>query len=184
MSRPPNWIKIKAEYLKGGVSYRQLAEKHGVSARTIERRASSESWAAACREVVGSVSAELPARIAGEILDESAAWVAESLRMARQLRAETWAKRSGTQTKIVASPAGPIRMDLPLVNEAKDLRAYVAALLDVDKLGRVALGIESTKVELTGKDGGPLEVEVSDAKRRLAERLARANRTADPGEPS
>jgi transposase-like protein len=183
MTRPPNWTKIKAEYLKGGVSYRQLAEKHGVSARTIERRASSESWAAACREVVGSVSAELPARIAGEILDESAAWVAESLRMARQLRAEVWAKRSGSQTKIVASPAGPIRMDLPLVNEAKDLRAYVAALLDVDKLGRVALGIDATKLEVSGPDGGPLEVEVSDARQRLADRLRGARQEHDPGGP-
>jgi transposase-like protein len=167
----PNWVKIKAEYLKGGIGYRQLAEKYGVPKGTLERRAAKESWPAQRGQIADDVRTELPAVIAAEILDESAAWVAESLRMARQLRTEMWARRSGVQTRITATPGGPIRMDLPILNEAKDLRAYVAALLDVDKLGRTALGIESTKVELTGRDGGPLEVEVSDARQRLADRL-------------
>jgi hypothetical protein len=179
----PDWAKIKAEYLKGGIGYRKLAKNHGVNISTLEKRAKRESWTETLRQTCGEVAAELPHRIAAEILDESAAWIAESLRMARQLRAETWARRSGSQAKIVSTPAGPIRMDLPLINEAKDLRAYVAALLDVDKLGRTALGIEATKVELTGKDGGPLEVEVSDARQRLADRLRGARQERDPGGP-
>lgn len=39
-----NWRKIKGEYIAGGVSQRELAEKHGISLRTIERRAQREKW--------------------------------------------------------------------------------------------------------------------------------------------
>jgi len=41
-----NWRKIKAEYIAGGISQRALAEKHGVSLKTIERRAQREKWTA------------------------------------------------------------------------------------------------------------------------------------------
>lgn len=49
----PNWKKIKAEYVRGGISQRQLASKYGVSFSTIERRARLEKWTAlrsACEE--------------------------------------------------------------------------------------------------------------------------------------
>jgi hypothetical protein len=39
------------------------------------------------------------------------------------------------------------------------------------------------RIELTGKDGGPLEVEVSDARQRLADRLRGARQERDPGGP-
>ena len=40
----PNWKKIKAEYIRGGTSYRKLADKHGVSFSSIRRRAEKEKW--------------------------------------------------------------------------------------------------------------------------------------------
>lgn len=39
-----NWRKIKAEYVAGGVSQRELAEKYGISLRTVSRRAQVEKW--------------------------------------------------------------------------------------------------------------------------------------------
>lgn len=41
----PNWTKIKAEYLKGGTSYRKLAAKYGVSLSTVQRKSTAEKWA-------------------------------------------------------------------------------------------------------------------------------------------
>lgn len=38
------WWRIKAAYLKGDVSYRELAEKYKLSERTIRNRASKEGW--------------------------------------------------------------------------------------------------------------------------------------------
>ena len=40
----PDWKKIKAEYIRGGVSYRKLAEKYGVSFSTLRKVASKEKW--------------------------------------------------------------------------------------------------------------------------------------------
>lgn len=39
-----DWNTLKAEYIAGGVSYRELAEKHGVSESTLRKRAAKEHW--------------------------------------------------------------------------------------------------------------------------------------------
>ena len=39
-----DWNAIRAEYISGGISQRQLAEKYGVSETTLMRRASKERW--------------------------------------------------------------------------------------------------------------------------------------------
>lgn len=39
-----DWKKIKAEYVAGGVSYRELCEKHGVSESNMRKRAAKEQW--------------------------------------------------------------------------------------------------------------------------------------------
>ena len=38
------WGRIRAAYLKGDVTYKQLAEKYGLSVKTIQNRASKEGW--------------------------------------------------------------------------------------------------------------------------------------------
>lgn len=40
----PDWKKIKAEYIRGGTSYRKLASKYGVSFSSIRRKAEKEKW--------------------------------------------------------------------------------------------------------------------------------------------
>ena len=39
-----DWLKIKAEYIAGGISYRKLAEKHGVSFSQLKDVAVKEKW--------------------------------------------------------------------------------------------------------------------------------------------
>lgn len=39
-----DWKKIKKEYIAGGISYRKLAEKHGVSHGTLRNVAAREHW--------------------------------------------------------------------------------------------------------------------------------------------
>ena len=38
------WPKIKAEWLKGDITQRELAQKYGVKLKTIQNRASNEGW--------------------------------------------------------------------------------------------------------------------------------------------
>jgi hypothetical protein len=44
MPKDVDWTQIKAEWLAGQVSLRQLARNHGVSARAIDKRAEKEGW--------------------------------------------------------------------------------------------------------------------------------------------
>lgn len=39
-----DWTKIKAEYIKGGTSYRKLADKHNVPFGTLRNVAAKEKW--------------------------------------------------------------------------------------------------------------------------------------------
>lgn len=39
-----DWNKLKAEYIAGGISYRGLAKKHGVSFNTLKTIAIRENW--------------------------------------------------------------------------------------------------------------------------------------------
>ena len=41
-----DWIKIRADYVSGGVSYSELSERHGVPLGSIKRHAAQEGWAA------------------------------------------------------------------------------------------------------------------------------------------
>lgn len=39
-----DWLKIKNDYISGGGSYRELAEKYGVLETTLEKKAAKEKW--------------------------------------------------------------------------------------------------------------------------------------------
>ena len=39
-----DWKKLKAEYIKGGISYRKLSEKYGVPFGTLRNVAAKEKW--------------------------------------------------------------------------------------------------------------------------------------------
>ena len=58
------WTKIKADWLKGGTSYKKLAEKYKVSASAIGNRASKEGWGKQNVKIGEKVSNELGARVA------------------------------------------------------------------------------------------------------------------------
>ena len=38
------WSKIRAEWLKGGITHAELAKKYGISVKTIQNRAYKEGW--------------------------------------------------------------------------------------------------------------------------------------------
>lgn len=45
------WAEVRADFLATGMSYKKLAEKHGVSISTLKKRAASEKWAEAKAEI-------------------------------------------------------------------------------------------------------------------------------------
>lgn len=64
MENTPNWDQIKADYLTQKMSVRELAEKHGVSAQKIYRRASNEGWQKLREKTKEKTDEKLVARVA------------------------------------------------------------------------------------------------------------------------
>ena len=64
-----DWLAIKTEYINGGISYRKLAEKYGVSANTICARAKTEKWREAKEEHLYKTCAKLVQKTEEKISD-------------------------------------------------------------------------------------------------------------------
>lgn len=64
----PDWKKIKAEYLHGGTSYRELANKYGVSFSTIQRRGAREKWT----DLRSQIDIKSDEKIVDEVADQAA----------------------------------------------------------------------------------------------------------------
>jgi transposase-like protein len=63
-----DWNTLKAEYIAGGISYRELAEKHGVSESTLKKKAAKERWA----ELRNQAGTETELKIVDSISDINA----------------------------------------------------------------------------------------------------------------
>lgn len=123
----PDWNRIKAEYLKGGTSYRELASKYGVPESTLTRRAIAGQWKQERERTESEVAAELPALVAAAILSDRDLCKSAQLADAQWLRERTRAD----------AKAG-------LADCAKALQA-------VQQLERKALGLEGPASD--GKGG-------------------------------
>ena len=65
----PNWNAIRAEYIGGGVSQRELAKKHGVSPTTLMKKANAEGWADLRKDADNRSTAEAQQRTANNAAD-------------------------------------------------------------------------------------------------------------------
>ena len=57
------WPKIRAEWLKGGITQKELAEKYGISVKTIQNRAYKEGWKKEKGKIREKTEEELRGRI-------------------------------------------------------------------------------------------------------------------------
>lgn len=64
-----DWLRIKTEYINGGISYRKLAEKYNVSASALMQRASKEKWAKEREQQQSKTEAKTKQKAAEKISD-------------------------------------------------------------------------------------------------------------------
>lgn len=75
-----NWKKIRAEYVGGDVSYRELAERHGVAFDTLSKRAARENWSE-IRQLSGEkVATKLADAVAEKVTKELADYLTDGLK--------------------------------------------------------------------------------------------------------
>lgn len=125
----PDWTRIKADYLKGGTSYRDLASKHGVSLSTLGKRAGREGWDDDRQRVGDEVATELPSVVAVAILSERDLCKVAQLDDAQWLRARAKADAKASLAdvaKAIHTAQQIERKALGLEGPASDTKGAVA----------------------------------------------------------
>ena len=121
-----NWRKIKAEYIAGGISQRALAEKHGISVRTIERRAQKEKWTKKRRDADG--------KAVEKVAEKTAEIVADNATLCEQINTKLLQKLAVLVDQFPEKGAGELRKKeadgTELIYRMKDIAAVYESLSD------------------------------------------------------
>lgn len=121
-----NWRKIKAEYIAGGISQRALAEKHGISVRTIERRAQKEKWTKKRRDADG--------KAVEKVAEKTAEIVADNATLCEQIKTKLLQKLAVLVDQFPEKGAGELRKKeadgTELIYRMKDIAAIYESLSD------------------------------------------------------
>ena len=67
----PDWAKIRAEYITGGISQRKLAAKYGVSETTLMKKAAAENWSKLKKETDSKSIAKAQQKTANAVADNA-----------------------------------------------------------------------------------------------------------------
>ena len=70
--RVADWNAIKADYIRGGTSYRKLAVKHGVSFNTLKTVAIREKWTDLRQQTSNNATTKIVEKIGGQQASRSA----------------------------------------------------------------------------------------------------------------
>lgn len=128
-----NWRKIKAEYIAGGISQRALAEKYGISQRTIERRAQKEKWTSKRRDADG--------KAVEKVAEKKAENVADNAVLLERIKNKLLLKLSDMIDGYPGTNAAEMRERIghtDYIYRMKDIAAIYASLEDKTAAGRNA----------------------------------------------
>jgi uncharacterized protein YjcR len=133
MKQGVNWRKVKAEYIAGQISQRDLAKKYGIGASTLMKRASKEGWTKKREQAERRVLAKVEQKTAETVADNAV--LLEKVKtgllqkLARMLEAypDTNAAEVKHRTK-----------NTEIIYRMKDIAAIYAALEDKTQKGQSA----------------------------------------------
>lgn len=66
-----DWEEMANEYITTGISYRKLAEKHGLDQATVSRKAKKEEWVSKRQQHVSKTQAEILTADTGQKVDRA-----------------------------------------------------------------------------------------------------------------
>lgn len=97
--KPINWVAVRAEYEAGGVTLQQLADRLGVSKKTVERRSSKEFWRSGVRKVSAEVSAEVSKKVRDNVIAQKVQNALSDLDMINNLLGIAYRESQATEFK-------------------------------------------------------------------------------------
>lgn len=138
-----DWDKIKAEYIAGGTSYRELAEKHDISEDKIKKRAAKEKW----RDLRNDTCTKIARKVQEKIVQRKADAVVDELAVARYT-AQIW---QDTLQQVAALLGSEERMGILVNSPGKAVAMSEAIRTNIDSLMKTCKllsAAEAKKLEL------------------------------------
>jgi hypothetical protein len=125
-----DWTTIRTEYIHGSLTMRELADKHGIKAAGLMRRAAKEGWDAQRKQQSAEIS-----KAAGEVLTES--------------RAAQLARFNEEDIRLSCLGKAKAESMLHAAASPNDVRACMSAIDIAQKVGRLALGASTENADVT-----------------------------------
>ena len=135
------WTKIKAEWLKGGVTQKKLAEKYHISVKTISNRAYKEGWKNEKGKIREKVEEELRTRVTRAKVDRLERLAAANDDLLEALEQAAAAAKAEPLTLLI-DKQGTMRNAESL---AKAIQTAVATQRDLHKLPTMDQTFEKKK---------------------------------------
>lgn len=136
------WKKLKAEYVRGGISQQKLAEKYGISYNTLKRRAVAEKWTELRDETYRKYTEKVPEKIA----DEQADFAVQIARLQQQAALTLYAKAMEAAGAIPSGKTKTAREDVRVEkvvvdDQEKDVPLRETSTVDLDSVTRTILAL-------------------------------------------
>lgn len=128
-----DWTAIRLEYVHGTQSMREVAEKHGIKAAGLMRKAALEGWDAQRKQQSAEVSRVAAGTIIAARVDDLSQYNAEDLDAAKRIRAKA------------------LEM-LDFAQSPQDIKAISGAVDTASKVARLALGVPTENSSVTTKE--------------------------------
>ena len=149
-----DWKRIRREYIAGGTSYRELAEKHGVSFNSLRQVAAKEHW----KDAKDKCNAESITKIIEIESDKNADRMKRLLKVSDELL-------DVVEDAVRSFKAGDLAMDRTAL---KSLSGTIKDIKDIQSI-KTELDIEEQKARIANlkrqaeADNGPKDIEVKMA---------------------
>ena len=138
----PDWKKIKAEYIRGGTSYRKLANKYGVSFSALRRLAAKEKWTDLRTQSGHKANAKMVENIASQEAKRVDMFSTIADMLLQQIYNDV------QQGKVLLTGKGTYRDVTGAIKDLKEIKGYKSELDIKEQIAR----IEKLRKEATVQD--------------------------------
>lgn len=160
-----NWTKIRNEYINGNISYRKLAEKHGISFNTLKDKAVAEKWYEKRKEQHNKIQTQTQQKTAEKLAEREAnrllrisdaadrllEKIEEATEQLDQFIVTSRVKQK--EVKYVSAKAGFGKPQKEIVKEVEDKRVIKANHLDRMGLKQLASALKDLRdIQFTEKE--------------------------------
>ena len=138
----PDWKKIKAEYIRGGTSYRKLAEKYGVSFSTLCKISNKEKWT----DLRKKTGKKMDTKLSESVASQESKRVDMFSTIADMLLEQIY--NDVQQGKVLLTGKGTYRDVTGAIKDLKEIKGYKSELDMKEQIAR----IEKLHREATAED--------------------------------